>query len=601
MQLRSADNKTVQETGYQPLRIDGPNAGTGEPITLTGLKDDYYRGDLVRVTVAHRGLKDGEQGRWRYRSLPGTAAWNEPPADAQPQSPAPGTYLLDTSWLNFTEWSYEIVDAAGAVVGRSPAFAPEIGNRELLLSGVRPVYRPGDTLEAASELYPARDDVAYEWGMVIGEEYSKLPGANAATVSLPVTAELDGALLYLDTYDATTRHHIASTNKQLRVTDAAPGERMLFIDSLSEHYHQGNTIKLTASADPVAGATDTYRWFLQRADWDAFRPLEGITTASHELRAEQALDGAQIKVELRTAAGELVVTSEPATVHVDDHGAAPQQKVAVEGLADHYHTGDAIELAATVAPASVLTRWEWHVQRAGQTAPEIIEGRTLTLTAAAALEGATVVARLTFDDGRAYVSSSPVTLHIDDHGDGGGDNGGGDNGGGGGGDGSGAAKTITAEISEAEGALVISVAAADRDVVLPAAALNSSGDRWESTGTLKPVTVTDTRVAQPGWTASGQVAEGFRGPDGATFPGSHLGWTPTVVEQASQQGVAAGPVTAPDTSGKPGAGLGGSAVLATAPDGAGRGTARLDAGLQLSLPTDTATGTYTGVLTLTAI
>ncbi|GAA4955307.1 hypothetical protein GCM10025331_50960 [Actinoplanes utahensis] len=39
---------------------------------------------------------------------------------------------------------------------------------------------------------------------------------------------------------------------------------------------------------------------------------------------------------------------------------------------------------------------------------------------------------------------------------------------------------------------------------------------------------------------------------------------------------------------------------ATAPAGAGGGTARLDAGLRLSVPPDTAAGTYTGTLTPTA-
>ncbi|HWS31330.1 MAG TPA: hypothetical protein VN408_01160, partial [Actinoplanes sp.] len=71
--------------------------------------------------------------------------------------------------------------------------------------------------------------------------------------------------------------------------------------------------------------------------------------------------------------------------------------------------------------------------------------------------------------------------------------------------------------------------------------------------------------------------------------------------QGERQGVVAGPVSHPYGTVQPHTGLGGSAVLASAPGGGGLGTARLDARLRLSVPTDTAAGVYTGTLTLTAI
>ncbi|MEU4690188.1 choice-of-anchor M domain-containing protein [Actinoplanes sp. NPDC023714] len=651
VQIRDASNTVVQETGYRRLSVSGPNPGTGEVVTVSELAPAYFNGDFVRVTAGHRPLTGGETTRWVNRTVPSGVDWRIPHETALPKEEADG-HVFDTSWLNQYEWAYEIVAADGTVIGRSPALATRIDRRELQLSGIRTVYRAGDTLRASSELYPAREDVTHEWSIVDGGTFTAIPGGTAASLELPVTAGLDGTYLYLTTTDARTGHYIAGAQQQLRVTDAAPGEQLLFLDSLSGHYHQGGAVSLHASADPVAGDSDTYRWLWKRPDQAGFVVMDGITTAKHEVRAEQALDGTLVKAELYSAAGTLLATSEPATIHVDDHGAAPQQKVTV---ASERRDGS-VTLSASVAPASMLSRWEWYVD--GQ----LVTGENDARLTLPATDGATVVARLTFDDGRAYVESEPVTLEAplalavsgmassyasgeavtlqavqtpqgpldayqwfsrkpgaDDYtaidgetgasyrftasesldgtrylvklsdgsavvatsapvmlavtsGPAGGD----------------AAKTVTATISETEGALVISVDAADRDVTLPAAALNAAGDRWESSGALKPVTVTDTRSSQPGWTASGQMAGGFRSASGESFSGDHLGWTP-VVADGGGSGVVAGPR---DTS------LGDGAVLAS---GSGRGTARLDAQLTLSVPTSTEAGVYTGVLTLTAI
>jgi surface-anchored protein len=688
VQIRDAANKAVQESAWRTLNVTGPNPGTGEPVTVTGLRDSYHAGDPARATVGHRPLTDGETGRWVSRYVPSSVAWEPVPEWGLPQPVpgSPGTYSIDTGWLNQSEWAYEIVGADGTVVGRSPAFLAEIRNRELQLSGLRTVYRAGDTLRAGSELHPARDGVAHEWSIADEIAFTPIPGATSASLELPVTAELDGRTLYLTTTDATTGHLIASAQRQLRVTGAAPGEQLLFLDSLAGHYHQGGTVRLSASADPPAGDTDTYRWLWKRPDQAGFTEIDDVVTPAHEVRAEQALDGTLVKAELRTAAGELLATSEPSTIHVDDHGAAPQQKVTVTGLADSYRVGEDVRLTAAVAPASVLSRWEWHIQRRGQDAPEPVAGQhgaSLSLAATADLDGAAVSARLTFDDGRRYVESAAVTLHVDGSGGPGvpalsvsglaaggyrpgdavtlqavqspqgpltgyqwfarrpGADGftpvGGETGAAygftatgeldgaeflvklydgrtvvavsaavvlrvrSGQPGGGAAKSVTATISESGGALVISVDPGDRAVVLPPAVLSASGDRWESSGALRPVTVTDTRAGRPGWTVSGQIADGFRAADGSSFTGGHLGWTPGVTRQGAGQGVVAGPVAVPYVAGQPHTGLGGGAALASAPGGAGRGTAELDAALRLSVPTGTAAGVYTGTLTLTAI
>ncbi|MFI5845237.1 choice-of-anchor M domain-containing protein [Catenuloplanes sp. NPDC051500] len=249
------------------------------------------------------------------------------------------------------------------------------------------------------------------------------------------------------------------------------------------------------------------------------------------------------------------------------------RSLAVTGLAESYPAGQTVTLQAVQTPQGPSTDYRWYSRRPGTDAFTELPGETgaaYRFTATRALGNTEYQVRLA--DG---TTSAPVTLHVtDDQGSGG------------------TQKSVTASIDATAGALVISVLPADRAVVLPPAALSPAGDRWETGGALRPVTVTDTRAGTPGWSVSGQVSGGFRTADGASFGGEHLGWTPSLTSQGAQQGAVAGPVAS---------GLASGALLASAPAGAGRGTAKLDAQLRLSVPTETAAGTYTGTLTLTAI
>jgi surface-anchored protein len=269
-------------------------------------------------------------------------------------------------------------------------------------------------------------------------------------------------------------------------------------------------------------------------------------------------------------------------------GGGDAVSLAVSGMAEReYQIGEQVTLQAVQTPQSALTTYQWFSKRPEAGGFTAIEGETsasYSFTATRALNGSDYLVKL-YDGSKVAAISEPVSLFVVLP-DGGG---------------SSAAKAVTASIDETAGALVISVDPQDRTVVLPAAALSASGDRWESNGAMRPVTVTDTRSARPGWTASGQIPNGFSTADGQSFSGSYLGWTPTITAQGAQQGAVAGPVAAPYVVGQTGTGLGDSATLATAAAGAGRGTARLDAELKLSVPTETAAGTYTGTLTLTAI
>ncbi|SNR81635.1 phosphate ABC transporter substrate-binding protein PstS [Actinacidiphila glaucinigra] len=142
------------------------------------------------------------------------------------------------------------------------------------------------------------------------------------------------------------------------------------------------------------------------------------------------------------------------------------------------------------------------------------------------------------------------------------------------------------------GALLISVEG-NPHVELPSPVLDPSGEFLHTSGQMTPVTVTDTRPGNIGWTASGQVGD-FTGPAGSVIDGSSLTWAPTIVDRGNVPSLRPGaPVVRGD-----GYGLKEPRTLAT---GIGPGTADAGAGLDLDAPTSTPPGTYTAVLTLTVI
>lgn len=162
-----------------------------------------------------------------------------------------------------------------------------------------------------------------------------------------------------------------------------------------------------------------------------------------------------------------------------------------------------------------------------------------------------------------------------------------------------ATETITTTV--VPGALTISVP--DGQVTLPSPVLDTAGDLFTTSGALKPVTVTDNRAGNPGWTVNGQVSD-FSDGASHSINGEDLGWQPNVVDHAAGQTITLGAIVAAGNaaSGDNGtAGLKSQHALAIAAPGGGLGTAHLAAGLSLNVPTTTVAGTYSATLTLTAI
>jgi YVTN family beta-propeller protein len=149
------------------------------------------------------------------------------------------------------------------------------------------------------------------------------------------------------------------------------------------------------------------------------------------------------------------------------------------------------------------------------------------------------------------------------------------------------------------GALVISVA--NSQVILPTPVLDSTGGMLTTTGALNPITLTDTRAGNPGWTLTCQIGD-FTDSNNDVINGQNLGFAPQIVDLGSAQTATAGSAVAPAAAVAPGdTGTAGLKSPRTLVSGQGLGTAHFSAALSLNVPTSTVSGTYTATLTITAI
>jgi surface-anchored protein len=410
--INPATGRTVtkSESAFYPISVTGPDLGSGEPLTLNELESQYYTGDNVTIAIQSRDLKAGESFHLVSRNPLSSVEWTDSYFTLTGEQP----WRVPADVLGYLQSAVQLRSADGTVLGQSAAFSPEVVRSEVQLSGLKTVYRAGDTATASVEVYPARNDVTYSWALDVGGNYAEIPGQTGPTVSFDITAEMDGARLYVNVINTELGHGWGYNSAQLAVTDSAPGEQLLFFNSLAGHYHQGTAIALELVAEPGLADGESIAWSWKLRGQDEFQPVPGASGLKHSLVAEQALDGAEIRATLTLAGGE-TVDAKPATIYIDDHGAPANQKIAIAGKAADYAAGTQVSLKAEVAPASVLSRIEWLVQKRGDVAPIAVPGENgaeYSFLATTALDGAAVIARLTYDDGLKYVESAPVLLTV---------------------------------------------------------------------------------------------------------------------------------------------------------------------------------------------
>ncbi|MCU1677833.1 MAG: metallophosphoesterase family protein [Frankiales bacterium] len=118
---------------------------------------------------------------------------------------------------------------------------------------------------------------------------------------------------------------------------------------------------------------------------------------------------------------------------------------------------------------------------------------------------------------------------------------------------------------------------------------------FQASGSINPITVTDTRKTGTAWALNGKVGDFSDGDK--TFSSKYLGWKPSVVT-AGGGAVAGAAVATGFTSGD---GLSVSRALGGAAAAHPAGSAKLGAALDLKFPVSVEKGNYRGRLTLTAI
>ncbi|MER6797623.1 Ig-like domain-containing protein [Amycolatopsis mediterranei] len=348
---------------------------------------------------------------------------------------------------------------------------------------------------------------------------------------------------------------------------------------------QGSPVTLTATVTPAsAGGTVQFKDGAANlgspvavSGGTAALTTSALGTGSHSLTAVFTGGAANV-------AGS---TSQAVTFQVNAPVATPTTtalSVTPSGTAAQYSS---VMLNASVTPAGAAGSIQFTDGGANLGSPVALAGGTASLSSSTLAVGAhTFTAKFVPANAAAYVASESagVPLSVTAF--------------------AGVATSENITTTVTAGELLISVA--NQNVTLPSPVMLPDASMLQTSGNLNPVTVTDTRAGNPGWNVSGQATDFGDGASHAINAGN-LGWTPSIVDKVAAQNVTAGPAVnpaaaiAPGTAAPAGAGLAGSRTLATAAANGGNGTAHLTAGLSLNVPTSTVAGTYTSVLTLTAI
>ncbi|GAF11572.1 zinc ABC transporter, periplasmic-binding protein ZnuA [Bacillus sp. JCM 19045] len=111
--------------------------------------------------------------------------------------------------------------------------------------------------------------------------------------------------------------------------------------------------------------------------------------------------------------------------HTHDHGTVDLEtaSVQIDGLNDHYHTGDPVQLTAQEDEESGHDHWHWYTLAPDEDptdsdAWEVVpDNGTNSYTGTADVDGQQIQARLFGDDHDVIAQSEPVTISIDDHDD----------------------------------------------------------------------------------------------------------------------------------------------------------------------------------------
>jgi surface-anchored protein len=412
---------TLAESPWVPISVAGQ--GDQPVITATeGFHDPLLPGDVIELTVSGRELGEGESISWGFLGYGGYFGaiipdyqWDVSYADdsrttvrLRSKVNAPQTQPYDSPLT-------ASVVKDGVPIARSDFRTIITGHRELNVTGHRNLYREGGAVTMDASVYPVRDgdDLTFTWNFTKGEVTEVWGAEQQASGALTgpelSLAEHDGGELRLNVYsDGALAQQ--SPRYPISVTDDLTSQ-ILELGTLASHYHQGDSLTLPLTVDPAPLDGDVLEWQWKWPGSDDWKVMTGVEDDVFADAAEQALDGVEIRAVLTYAdPATPPVVSETRTVHVDDHGAAPRQQVAVLGAAT-YQEGETVTLSAEVTPGTVLTAYQWERKAASADEFAVVEGESesaLTFTAAAADHGAEYRATAMTPSGQVGYGPSPV-------------------------------------------------------------------------------------------------------------------------------------------------------------------------------------------------
>ena len=90
--------------------------------------------------------------------------------------------------------------------------------------------------------------------------------------------------------------------------------------------------------------------------------------------------------------------------------------IEIEGLADHYHTGDTIELSAISENEDETLHWHWYTRESEDAEWEVAAGQqTKDFVGEATVDGLEIKAALVDEDDEIKAESESVIMTINDH------------------------------------------------------------------------------------------------------------------------------------------------------------------------------------------
>ncbi|WP_067838122.1 metal ABC transporter solute-binding protein, Zn/Mn family [Amphibacillus sediminis] len=239
-------------------------------------------------------------------------------------------------------------------------------------------------------------------------------------------------------------------------------EEGLVIHGVAAHYHTGDMIELTAELDEDV-AYDHWHWYTRESADDEWETVSGQDSA--EFKYEAGEESFEVQVILFDDEHETYAQSNPVAIVIDnhdhdhghgdhddhdhdhdhghgdhddhdhdhDHGHGDHDDhdhdhdhghghgdsegvIEIVGLADHYHTGDVVTLAAELNEEVDYDHWHWYIRENQGDEWDAVSGQGTEQfeyeTTGTSFE---VKAVLFDDDHNTYAESEPVKVLIDDH------------------------------------------------------------------------------------------------------------------------------------------------------------------------------------------